>query len=40
MDFVNQFALCKWLLKAKIWNSRLKKMESQLEEIESRLANP
>jgi hypothetical protein len=40
MDFENQFAPCTWLFKAEIWNSRLKKMEPRLEEMELRLANP
>jgi hypothetical protein len=40
MNFVNKFGPHKWLFMAKIWNSRLEKMESQLKEMESRLTNP
>jgi hypothetical protein len=40
MNLVNKFGPHKWLFMAKIWNLQLKKIESRLEEMESRLANP
>jgi hypothetical protein len=40
MNFVNNFGPQKWLFMAKISNLQLEKMESWLEEMEPRLANP